>query len=89
MNVSDGTVGDSFSAFTGSEVNISGGTVGDSFGSFEDAVVNISGGIVGNASLAATGSVPSKAGVSIWARWSVMQLSCKWLQFLRWFDYNL
>ena len=32
---------------------------------------------------------PSKAGVSIWARWSDIQLSCKWLQFLRWFDYNL
>ena len=28
-------------------------------------------------------------GVSSWARWSDIQLSCKWLQFLRWFDYNL
>ena len=49
VNISEGTIGNGFKAFLGSEINISGGTVGDSetFGRFTtvyDSTVNITGG---------------------------------------------
>ena len=49
LNVTDrGTVGQSFTAFFGSEVNISGGTVGHAFEAFAGSEVNISGGALGD-----------------------------------------
>ena len=48
VNISGGTVGNAFGAFTGSVVNISGGTVGDNFEADVFSTVNISGGTVGD-----------------------------------------
>ena len=48
LNVFEGgTVGNDFTAFSGSEVNITGGSVGRSFTASSGSVVNISGGSVG------------------------------------------
>ena len=43
MNISGGTVGNNFIAFTGSEINISGGTVGSGFLATNGSTVNLSG----------------------------------------------
>ena len=56
VNISDGSVGDFFDAFSGSTVNISGGSVGSEFDAFSGSIVNISGGSVGSEFEAFTGS---------------------------------
>ena len=43
VNISGGSAGDNFSAYSGSTVNLSGGTVGDRFGAFDGGMVNIFG----------------------------------------------
>lgn len=57
-------MGDSFEAFTGSQVNISGGTVGDSFEA-RGGMVNIDGGSVGDSFLARFGSEVNISGGSV------------------------
>ncbi len=48
VNISGGSVGEYFGAYSGSTVNISGGDVGDGFDANSGSVVNISGGTVGD-----------------------------------------
>ena len=48
VNISDGSVGDFFSAHLGSVVNISGGTIGNVFAARLGSEVNISGGTFGD-----------------------------------------
>ena len=48
VNISDGTVGHSFDAFSGSIVNIMGGSIGNGFSAEAGSVVNVSGGVTDN-----------------------------------------
>ncbi|MFV1967916.1 MAG: PEP-CTERM sorting domain-containing protein [Pirellulaceae bacterium] len=56
VNISGGSVGALFDAFSGSTVTISGGSVGVLFDAFSGSTVNISGGSVGGRFTAYTGS---------------------------------
>ncbi|MCO6045614.1 hypothetical protein NG895_17085 [Aeoliella sp. ICT_H6.2] len=56
VNVLGGTVGDQFTANSGSEVNIVGGIVGRGFGARSGSTVNIDGGTVGSGAYIAGGS---------------------------------
>ena len=49
VNISGGTIGNSFGAFGGSTINVSGGRVGSNFTANSGSTVNISGGSVGSA----------------------------------------
>lgn len=69
VNISDGSVGDWFYAYSGSEVNISGGTVGFRFEAF-DSTVNISGGTVGNNFIPHLGSEVRVTGGRVGSIWA-------------------
>ena len=62
VNISGGTVGSGFDAFSGSTVNISGGEVGGFFDAESGSTVNISGGTVGTSFGAFSGSTVNISG---------------------------
>ncbi len=65
VNISGGTIGSSFDAYSGSEVNISGGSVGSAFRAQHGSVVNVSGGSVGESFFASSGSVVNISGGTV------------------------
>ena len=64
-NVSGGTVGNNFDAFSGSTINVSGGQIGGFFEAFDGSTVNISGGTVGNVFNANSGSTVNISGGTV------------------------
>ncbi len=56
VNISGGTVGNSFRSFGGSTVNISGGALGNSFRAFSGSTVRVSGGTLGDSLVISAGS---------------------------------
>jgi hypothetical protein len=65
VNISGGTVGLFFEAFSGSTVNISGGTVRNFFQALPESTVNISGGTLGNGFRASSGTTVNISGGTI------------------------
>jgi len=65
VNISGGTVGSMFGAYSGSTVNISGGSVGNYLYANDGSTVNISGGTVGSDFNAYDGSTVNISGGSV------------------------
>lgn len=65
VNISGGSVGSDFNAFSGSTVNISAGSVGNGFDAFSGSTINISGGSIGSGFDAFSGSTVNIFGGSV------------------------